>query len=187
MSFTARTRRMKKPCRNSLLSRSTRMMASVTLPPWTVASMGSGVQGPTRSKCLENLGFRQFSTRGQRMIESGACAVRRTEEKRGKMKRVGFASISLVGSLWAWVAHAQTGAPAAPPTPPPPAAPGVAPAAPPAAAAPAPAAPAPAPGAAAPVAPAASGSAQGSVELGDDGLEGDLGFEGDGAAPAETN
>ena len=107
------------------------------------------------------------------------------------MKRVGFASISLVGSLWAWGANAQTGEPAAPPPPPPPAAPGVAPAAPPATAAPAPAPaapaePTPAPAAAAPAAPAASASAEGNVDLGSDGLEGDLDLEGDGAAPAET-
>jgi outer membrane protein OmpA-like peptidoglycan-associated protein len=88
------------------------------------------------------------------------------------MKRVGFASITLVGSLWAWGAHAQTVPP--PPPPPPPPVPDAAPEAaatpasvpapstPPAATTPAAAAPA---SAAPTAAPAASETAQPSAAL----------------------
>ncbi len=97
------------------------------------------------------------------------------------MKRVGFASLSLLGSLWAVGVQAQQPPPPPPPPPvapatplPPPAAPVAAPVAP-APVAPAPVAPAPA-AAPAPVV------AQGSLQLGSDGLGGDAsasGLEGD--------
>src|SRR5690349_10732093 len=85
-------------------------------------------------------------------------------KKRGMMNRVGFASISLLGLLWAGEAPAQP----APPPPPPPASPPTA-------------APAPAPGPAPAPAASASGSAQGSLDFGG-GLDGDaaLGVEGEG-------
>ncbi|HKY38619.1 MAG TPA: OmpA family protein [Polyangiaceae bacterium] len=99
------------------------------------------------------------------------------------MNRVGFASISLLGLLWAGEAKAQPAPPPPPPASPPPVAPAAAPAPAPAAApAPAPASapaatPAPAPGG------SASASAQGNLDFGS-GLEGDaaLGLEGEGAA-----
>lgn len=116
------------------------------------------------------------------------------------MNRVGLTSISLLGSLWAWTALAQTPPPPPPPAPTPPAttpapapAPGAAPApattavpaGPPAeGAAPAPA-PATAPTPTEPAAPSAdaSASAKASIDLGD-GLDGSASLEGE-AEPSE--